>query len=144
MYTFCIHEIFCHSLKRKYFCLRKFFTKSKIMRIKLIYGIMGLILGGLLTFFVFTPETTDLQNAEGSMGVKVDCPGIKYSIGQIINSECAIRPRSSCTYEDRGGCEYIMRNVGKGSINHGDHIQVMNVIVTRGGTTVLDVELPTG
>jgi len=103
---------------------------------------MGFILGALLTFFVFTPDTNEIENAEGSIGVS--CPGITYSVGQIINSECSVKPRSNCTYEDRGGCEYIMRNVGNGAIHQGDQIQVMHIIVSRGGTTILDVELPTG
>jgi len=105
---------------------------------------MGLILGGLLTFFIFTPDMNDLENAEGSMGVKVDCPGVKYSVGQIIISECSVKPKSTCTYEDRGGCEYILRNIGKTPIKQGDQVQILFVTVSRGGTTFCDVEIPIG
>jgi len=112
------------------------------MKTKLIIGISGFILGALVTFFAFTPQSTEVTNAEGS--VKVECPGIRYTSGQIIRAECGMRPRGTCTFEDRGGCEYIMKNVGSTTINNGDQIQVINVVVSRGGSTILDVEHPTG
>lgn len=110
------------------------------MRINLIYGILGFILGGLITFFVFTPETTDLANSEGSMGV--NCPGIKYTPGQIITSECTVKAKSICTFEDRGGCEYIMRNLSFRPINQGDTVKVVWFYAGRGGSSFLGVELP--
>ena len=110
------------------------------MKTKLVYGILGFVLGGLISFFAFTPQSDLVENSEGSVGVA--CPRVVYAVGQTIYSECDLQVGATYTFEDRSGCEYIMRNVGSMEIKAGDEIQIMFLTVTRGGTTFMGVEIP--
>jgi len=105
----------------------------------LIYGVLGFILGGVITFLVFYSPTNEIQNAEGKL---VDCPTKQYRVGEMITSQCSMRPEQHCTYQDRGGCNYILRNVGPMTIQTGQTVEVTMQMLADDGSQYLEVEHP--
>jgi len=110
-------------------------------KVNLIYGILGFILGGVITFFVFNPPSNEMQNAEGKLG---DCPVRMYKVGEMIYSQCTIKHLQPCTFEDRSGCVYILRNVGNQVIKAGESVSVMRTEITENGSQYLEVAHPSG
>lgn len=107
----------------------------------LIYGLIGLIIGAVVSFLVFYPPVNEVKDAEGKMA---DCPVRTYKVGEMIGAQCNVRPNQHCTYQDRSGCDYILKNVGSMPIKAGETVQIMFQIVADNGSLYLEVEHPTG
>jgi hypothetical protein len=94
-------------------------------RNKVPWIVLGILALAAIALFVFNPfgrETTESENARGTIGKL--CPVNAYHVGDQLKSPCLLRPKEQCSFVDASNCQFFFSNISNYTIPQGSNVEV--------------------